>query len=240
MEPGLVGDFLERAVAAVVEEVVGLAVGVLDGVEHVGDHVDIEPAVAVVVAEGADDAALDQGEAAGGGLLLEGAVALVDEEPVRGAETTDVEIEAAVVVHVGEGRALLPVLRRIGERVVAAADESLHPAAGGAAGQAGAIGDVLELPVAEIAEEAAAAGLADGEDIGPAIAIVVADGDAAARRTVDELLVAARPHAGIVELVVGDDARGFRREIGEERRPARSGARRERGGLERGGRRGGG
>ena len=46
------GDIGERAVAIVVQQIAALTTGMLGRVENVGGEVDIEPAVAVVIAEG--------------------------------------------------------------------------------------------------------------------------------------------------------------------------------------------
>jgi hypothetical protein len=46
---------------------------------------------------------------------------------------------------------------------------------------AGLLGDVLELEVAEVAEKPAALGLAHDKDVGPAVAVVVADRHARCR-----------------------------------------------------------
>jgi hypothetical protein len=108
---------------------------------------------------------------------------------VPSPEPADVDVQEAVVVDVDKGRPLLPHLRGV----------ALVP-------HAGLVRHVLELPVAQVAEQAAALRLADDEDVGPAVAVIVADGDTRADRADLELAVARAPDAGIVVLVLRDDA----------------------------------
>ena len=136
-DAGLIRHVGERAIAVVVEKVAALAVGMLAGIQHVRGDVHIEPAVAVVVAEGAHARGIDHGQPARRSLLLERPVALVDEKQIGRVETADIDIQQTVVVHVGEGHALLP---------------RLHAIARGAT-YAGPLAHVLELPVAEIVKE---------------------------------------------------------------------------------------
>ena len=141
-DAGFFGDFGEAPAAEVAEQAIRAA-GRLGAVEQVGEDEDIEPAVAVVVGEGSDDAAVYSGEATRFCLFLEGAVALVDVEEIGGGVAADVEIEMTVVVDVGEDGALAP------DGVFARGDGALEPAQQrGFLGKARSIGDVFESPVA--------------------------------------------------------------------------------------------
>src|SRR5690606_14301998 len=111
-------------------------------------------------------------EAGGRGHFGEGAVTIVVIQAVGGAEPAEVEIEPAVVVHIGEGGTLFP-------------DSGVGPGVA----HAGTVGDVLEPEVAEVAEEPAAFGFADDEDVGATVAIVVPDGDARTDGTDFKLVV---------------------------------------------------
>ena len=93
-------DVGEGAIAVVVEEVVPLAVRVLGAVEDVRLDEDVEPAVAVVVAEGGHGAGVRHIEAVGVRHLLERAVALVDVEEVRRVEPADIDVQETVIVEV--------------------------------------------------------------------------------------------------------------------------------------------
>src|SRR5262249_12672486 len=87
------------------------------------------------------------------GGVLEGAVPPVAEEAVGAAQTTDHQVEAAVVVQVPPGRAGHPAI------------ELAEPGLGG---------DVAEAPPAPVVEELAAVGLGH-EEVGEAVAVVVAE-----------------------------------------------------------------
>ena len=144
-------------------------------------------------------------------LLLERAIALVDVEQVRRIEPADVDVEQPVVVHVDERRALFP---DPGGRAVVA--------------DPGLFRDVLELPVAEIAKEAAALGLAHDKNVRPAVVVVVADGDAGADRPEIELTRTPAPDLRVVVLVLGAHAAVLGGDDREEGPAARAGSRGER------------
>ena len=87
-------------------------------------------------------------------------VALVDEKEIGRVETTDVEIEIPIVVHIREG--------------------CTHaPAPCGA--HARAVAHIAEPPLAEVSIEPAAAVVVGHEEIGKPVAIEVAGADPAAR-----------------------------------------------------------
>jgi len=215
---GSVGHVGEETVAAIAVEAVLSAVWIRHGVEHVGLDVDIEPTVAVVVAERTGATGVGEGEPAGCTFLAKRPIALVDEEEIGRAEAGDVEVEPAVVVDVGEAGPLLP--ERCG----------FHP--GRTRHESGAKRDVLEAPIPEIAKEARLLGLADDEEVGPAVIVVVADGDAGADRSEGKLLVALPPHRGIGVSVLGDDPGGGSVDRREHRGTARVGSLGEGAGLE--------
>ena len=185
-DSGGIGDVAERAVAVVVKQIVALALRAGGRVAEVRLDVYVEPAVAVVVDEVTHAARVDDGESALGRLVLERAVALVDVELVWRVEPADVKVEQTVVVHVDERGALFPLAA-----VVLDACRGRH---------------VLEVPVAEIPEEAARLDLADDEDVGLAVIVVVADGHTRADRADVVFAVAFRPHARIVVAIRGDHA----------------------------------
>ena len=177
------------------------------GVEHVGLHIHIQPAVAVVITEGGHARGIRQCEAARRALFLEGAVTLVDEKQVGHGKAADVDVEKAVVVDVGERHALPPGFQG-GDRVRA------HPGLGAY---------VLELPAAQVAEEPAAFGLAGDQEVGATVVVVVADRDTRADGAEGKFLVAVAPHARVGVVVLGHDAGLRRRQQGEEGGPARGG-----------------
>ena len=202
------GDIRERAVAVVVEKIIRLAVGVRGCIEQVGVDVHVEPAVAVIIGEGRHAAGVLERESARRRLLLEGAVALVDEKLVGRAQAADIEVEPAVVVHVGKRRTLLPLARGIAD--------------------VGAFGHVLELPAALIMEQAAGLHLAHDKNVRPAVIVVVADRHARADFADAGLVEALVPHARVGVIVGRHDARDGGRQIREQGRPARRGTRLER------------
>ena len=195
-DAGFVRDIGEGAVAVVVEEMVALAVGPAFRVEDVGLDVDVEPAVAVIVAECRHAARIVQRQAAGRPLLLEGAVPLIDIEKIGRTEAADVEIQPAIVVHIREGRPLLPGTRR-----------ARHP---------GFLGHILELEATQVAVEMIRAGLADDEDVGPAVAVIVPDRDPRADGPEGKLAVMRAPHRGVVVMVYHGEARLFRGQGGKQ------------------------
>src|SRR6185312_15877748 len=91
-DAGRIGYICERAVAIVVEKITPLTAWMFGGIEDVGRDIDIEPAVAVVVAERSHHAGILDVETVGVTHLLEGTVALVDIEQIRGIEPADVNI----------------------------------------------------------------------------------------------------------------------------------------------------
>ena len=213
-DASLVGRVGERTVAVVVVEVVALAVGPALRVEDVGLDVDVEPAVAIVITERRHVARVVQREAAGGRLLGEGAVALVDIEEIGRTEAADVEVEPPVVVHVGEGRTLFPRAQR--------------------AGHAGFFRHILELEPAQVAVEVVGTGLADHEDIGPAVAVIVPDRDPRADRPEGKFAVVRAPHRRVIVVVYLGDAGLLGRQGGEQRGARPHGARIERPGRQAG------
>ena len=139
---------------------------------HVVGDGEIEFSVAVIIDEGAAGAPFfaGSGDACLLGYLFEGAIALVVEEAVF-AVAGDVEVVESVVVIVADADALAP--------------------AGG--DEAGLGGDVGEGAVVVVVEEVAGGlvlfvpgvcawegGAVDEEDVRPAVAVVVEDGDAGA------------------------------------------------------------
>src|SRR5690606_19520925 len=118
------------------------------------------------------------------------------------------------VVDVDETRSLAPrVLAScrfliVGAEKTARPGDALFPAAGGF-GDAGGEGDIFEAPGAEVAVQPGIAGLSDEEEVGAAVAIVIADRHAGADRAELELLVQAAPHPRIVVGVADGDAGGF-------------------------------
>ena len=197
-DAGAVGHVREGAVAVVVKQITALPVGCRPRCQQVGRDVDIEPAVAIVVAERRHDRGILHGQAVGVGLLLEGAVALVDVEQIRRVEPADIDVEQPVVVHVDERRALFPDLGRLA--LVA---------------DAGLLRHVLELAVAEVAKQPAALGLADDKNIRPAVAVVVADRHAGADRTRLEFLKEITAHPRVVVAILRLDAGHFRSQLDE-------------------------
>ena len=134
----LVGDVQKCPVALIMEHIPSPPATGAFVRQHVRGDIHIEQPVAVVVAERRHHRGIDHVQAVGMGHLLEGAVALIDIEQIRSIITTDVDIQEAVVIHIGKGGAKLPNLRRV----------TLVP-------DAGLVRHVLELEVAEIAEKAA-------------------------------------------------------------------------------------
>ena len=206
-----IGDVGERAVPVVVKQIVALTAGALGVVEQIGLDVHVQPAVAIVVAECRTRGGIVYRKARRGRAFLECAVALVEVEEIGGVVTADVKIEKAVVVHIGERRALLPN-------------------SGGRAhvGHAALFGDVLELPIAEIVKEAAAFGFADDENVGFAIVVVISDRDAGADGPDFEFVVTLAPHFWIRVPVFGPDAGGLGSKRGEHRLAGAHGTRRQR------------
>ena len=139
------------------------------------------------------------------GHLLERPVALVYVEQVRGVEPAHVDVQPAAVVDVDEGRALVPDARR-------GADPRL-------------LRHILELVAAEVAEQPAALRLADDVDVGPPVAVVVADGDPGADRGGLELLVEVPAHPRVGIVVLGPHAGLLGGQLREHRPSPREGMR---------------
>jgi len=90
------------------EKITALAIRMLGAVEQIGGDVDIEPAVAVVVAKRRHDGRILHVEPVGVGHLLERPVPLVDIEQIRGVVPADIDIQPAIVVHVDKRNSMLP------------------------------------------------------------------------------------------------------------------------------------
>ena len=200
----------EGAVAIVVEQIIPLASRMIDGIQHVGKNEDIEPAVAVVIAEGGHDGGVLHIQSIGMAHFLEGSVALVDIEQIGGVEPADIDVEPSVIVHVDKGCALFPDHGRV--TLVA------HP---------GFVRHILKFPSAEVAKQPAALGLAHDKDIRPAVVIIIADGHAGADRAHLELVITFSPHLGVGIPVLRDQPGLLRRQHLEHRRPARTRPRRQ-------------
>ncbi len=128
-------------------------------------------------------------------MLGEVAVAVVQKNRVRPAGRQQDQVERAVAVHVGErGAAGVPVARADARR----------------------FGDVLELPVAEVLVERAAALRLGEKDVQEAVAVHVAERDAGA---LPENTVAEQQR--IADVILEADARLVRGHRGEPRVPAR-------------------
>ena len=112
---------------------ISLTVRMSCSVEQACLHIEVEPAVAIVIAESRHPACVNDSQTARRRLFLERAVPLVDEQQVRSSKTAHVKVQPAVVIHIDERGALLP-------RRARRARESCFR------------GDVLEFPIAEIAE----------------------------------------------------------------------------------------
>ena len=191
------GGFDEASAAGVLEEEIGFA-GQARGSDHdvrtvtpdeiaprlenrvpgrldVARDVEIQVAVAVGVEERAAGAPAAGRHARAGGDILERAVAAIPEQRIR-SPVGDVEIEAAVAVEVAGAGAAAP-RRQVDPRCLR---------------------HVLELPSAEVAVERIAmrdalarrAELCAGDqvDVEQSVAVVVEQGDAAARRFEDVIL----------------------------------------------------
>ena len=209
-DTGAVRHVGERAVAVVVEEIVPLTLRMGRRIKHIGLDEDIEPAVAIVVAEVGHDAGVVHVEPVRVRLLLERAVALVDVEQVWRIEPAHVDVEQAVIVYVDEGRALLP---DPGGRAVVA--------------DPGLFRNVLEFPIAEIAKEPATLRLAHDKNVRPAVVVVVADGHSGADRTEIELTGTSAPNLRVVVLVLDAHAAVLGRDDREEGLAAWAGSRGE-------------
>ena len=205
------GHVREGAVAVVVKEIPALAVRMIAVIQQIGRNINIEPSVAIVVAEGGHAARILHIQSISVGHFLEGPVALVDVEQVWGVEPAHIDVQQPVVVDVNERRPLLPD-------------------AGGLAFVAHArlLGDVFEMVIAQITEQPAALGLAHDEDVRPAVAVVVPDGHPRADRAVFKLMVKLPPHLRVGIVVRGHHAGLLGRQFGEQGRAARSGTRRQR------------
>ena len=145
------------------------------------------------------------------GHFLERPVALIDIKEIRRVEPADIDVQPAVVVHVDKRCPLFPDACR-----------------GALVTHAGPVRDILEFPSAEIAEQAAAFGLADDEQVRPAVAIVVSDRHAGAEGAKQKLLVEFAPHPGVGVTVFGPHAGHVRREPDKHGFPACMGMWRER------------
>ena len=209
-DPGPLGHIGERSIAVVVEEAPALAVRMLRVVEEIGGNIDIEPAVAVVVAKGRHDGRIHQIQPVGVGHLLERPVPLVDIEEIRGVPPADINVQEPVVIHVGKGH---PVLPDAGRRALVS--------------NAGLLRHILELEIAEIVEQPAALGLAHDEDVRQAVVVIIPDGHPGPDRSLLEFLMEIGEHPGIVVIVRGQYAGLLRGELDEHGLPARMAVRRE-------------
>ena len=185
-DSGGIGHIGEGAVVVVVKQVTTLAVGIFCDVEQIGREVDIQPAVAVVIAECGHHARIGDIETARVAQLLESAVALVDIKEIGRVEATEVEIETTVVVHVDKCRAAVPHALR--------------------AADAGLVRDIFEFVATQVSKETASGGFAHHEEVGATIAVKIADRDARSDRTHFAFLVEGAPHLGIVVMVFRPNA----------------------------------
>ena len=144
------------------------------------------------------------------GHLLEGSIALVEIEEIRGVEPADIDVQQSVVVHVDERRALFP---DAGSRARVA--------------DPGLFGHIFEFPVAEVPEKTAAFGLAHDEYVGEAVAVIVSDGNPGADRSALEFLIEFAPHLGVGVAVFRPHTGRFRLELHKHGLPARKMVRRE-------------
>lgn len=160
-----------------------------DGFDAEATEVEIEVAVAIEVGEGRRSIAAGGDETGGGGDIGKPAVAEVDQQGIGSEEGGDVEIGPSVAIDIGRHGA--------GGDEVGEGDASLG-------------GDIGEAPAAEVAVQGAAALFVAHEDVAPAIAVEVGQGDP---RTVHEIPSGAVTGWG--ELVGTIDADGPGAEEGE-------------------------
>ena len=201
--PGPLGHVGEGAIAIVVKEVIPLALRMIHRVQYISHNENIEPAIPVIVAKGRHDGRILYVQSVGMGHFLEGPVALVDVEEIWGVPPADIDVQQAVVVHVDEGRSLLP-------------DHRVRPVIP----DSGLLRHILELEVAEISEEPAAFGFADNKDVRAAVSVVVADGHAGADRSAFEFAREFPPHLGVRIIVRGHEAGLLGGELHEHGLPA--------------------
>ena len=200
-----IGYIGERTIAIVVEEVIPLAMGMPHGIEQVRLDIDVEPAVAIVVAERRHDTRVVDVEPIGMGHFLEGPVALVDVEEIGGIEPTDIDVQQSVIVHVDKRRPFFPYSSR--PSLVA---------------DSGSVGHILKFPATKVAKQPAAFGFTHDKDVRPAVAVIVTDGHAGTRRPERELWITSTPHLGIGIAILSDYSRLGGGKLGEHRRTRRT------------------
>ena len=193
-DAGLVRDVGERAVAVVVKQVVAAPERTLREIEDVGDDIAVEVAIAVVVREGGHDGGILHIEPVLVGALGEGAVAVVDEQQVRGVVAADVEVGPAVLVDVHHGGA------DFGRGGIGTVDSG-----GGS--------DVHELERSGLPVERAGTILGDDKNVGPTVAIEVGHGDTRLDGAEGELAEPVAPHARIIVDVGDGQTRLGRRQL---------------------------
>ena len=130
----------------------------LGAIPSVGEDVEVQLAVAVVIAKSRSMAGVHEVEAKGLGLFGKRAIAVVDEKLIGGEVIADVNIELAVAIDIGEGAAYAPCV---------------------AAVHAGPGGDIFELHGGDLAKELVFSWTAGEVDVGPAIAVKIPDRHAA-------------------------------------------------------------
>src|SRR5690606_17922957 len=186
-EPRPSGGLLEDPVTTIPIQPVRLAVGPCIVIAQIGDQVEIEPAIPVIVREHGHAAGVAHPEAAPLRLLNERAIPAIDVEPVRRAEPADVQIEVAVIVDIGKGGAL--------------------PPRAGFSRESGSFGDILEAPVPEIAKETTTFGFPHDKQVHAFITVDVTRRDSRSDGAVGEFLELLTPHARIIETIRRSDSR---------------------------------
>jgi len=106
-DSGLFRDVGERAIAVVVEQIIAASERTLREIEDIGHEIAVQKTVAVVIGKGGHDRCILHVEAVFVGAFGEGAVAVVDEEQIRGVVPAEVDIRPAVLVDIHHGRANL-------------------------------------------------------------------------------------------------------------------------------------
>lgn len=132
--------------------------GIADVIGAIAGDVEIERTVAVDIGEGEGGAARGTGGSGGFGGVVEAAALVMPAEHASG-QGGDEKFRELIAVEVGEHRAAADF---VGEA------------------ETGVGGGVLESPASEVAVEGGVAGQAAEEEVGTTVAVIVADGHAAA------------------------------------------------------------